>query len=1169
MELYKGKSLYSLQTEKRDELSKDLQSAISIHPPGYFLDKLNASKNKHADKIKVKEAKSLLNNLSQRLKESADTIPFTRYRALDIDWNSVVPTNIYDKDLDLQFTKKMFEDSWGQKPDDQKTIHDFYSQDITANDYLVESENKSIKFSGLKIPLLTLNQNACLFEKDDEGYLLIGKELNFIKDYDNSWDRVKRIYKVKVIDKFTFDLSYDPISVFGHFKPITLPNEINPLNRESDAINLANLSIESDPPNLPQIGNPIGSDVGLPPHRWRISIDRPIDLKLPTNFESEKDLWEKLEKLPDSAIVNIESVKNKVLLWLDGIEADYKREELLKRYNSEELGYKLSIAIPKENEYREIALGPQKGNSHEINATHAHTLTLPKYEFAEIPSQSHIAIDKASNRQYLLQLRKGSEFENKDIATNKDWEEIWNEHIVGVQLLHPSDINEILSEENSSISDRYSIGRNEARLILEKYRLLVSEKDVLSGHISVVEKLFDSLSASSEAALSINYDELSNIKLNSISKRLLDLKKRALEIDQLLHQLQADASELGYKLFLKSPDNGLSDNGQTYSPYKHESKAPDHIKNLKIPIPQPGNLYKVTIKALTWTEVHTKRVKRKERNGRTWYGRRKYKWVTKTIRENIQRRDSYTSYIPINPGEEIWETHKNQLIAAGKKVFILKKLNGEYISNDGPSLIDLMERAIVDEEYRKNLVVFIPVYDYSFASGNVITHYDVINRPMPGMSPISLPQIHLKEHLEYRRTLAGTELGELSSSISLSPGEKREITYQRRFENKLDKRKTIKNFLDITTGNDTSFEQKLEEEVRTESNDSSSESSNLSGQASGTNGQVSGSASYSENSQDSSSLSEFTKDFQSTADKAARRYSKSVKDETVEDISEIISSSNEESVSMSIENINQGVSLNLMFHKLYNAYYAGVFMKDFEIQITHPIEVIQDTGITHKVNISRSKSESLYEYLNDFIQVAAYGVSQESESNIFKLVCQSITQVINNDYLRDLNEVFSMSSSNGADSLSPAPSDVMKSILINNHPISTHFISLPSKATYVDSLLGVNPSTEPYSEAMRMEQLRRASMETNLIEAQKELLERNSQLNLVKNNTFTARKEENQVQIQFESELSQGNWLAMHKNSVIGLVNSQNETIPTIDNDIDINLIRIVDLVNLKEIRQN
>lgn len=1138
MDFYKSNSLYSLQTNSRNQFTEALQKAIAVHPNGHFIDQFIRSKQIEDDTNKeaVKNAKDLILKLKGRLIESADAIDFNRYRMLDINWDDIIPNTIYDSNIELRFVKKMFEDSWGQKPDDKKNIIKFYNPFINVNDYSIEYEFGHIALSSWGISSFNWSDYSRLFENGKDMYLVFGKNLNFSNDIDAALNNATHIVKVNYVKK----------SILKNTETNDTPElknlELNPGNKNPIQIG-----------EIPNIGT-----VTIPPRYRNLRIDnvREIEIRgLDFNFFK---LVDKLNTLiPESALITKTDFKTIITEWTNNENANYSSTEIIKKYNTTNFKTKLYKAELVENEYVQISLGQAREEGEDNNNNAEHTLSIPKYNLIEIAENTTVVLDVASGRNYALEFEEGSKFIENNIKTNADWDTAWAEDIVNVELLHTTE-----KQEDSGISNRYTIGRNEARLILEKYRLLEAEKKVLQKQIEALDGAFNSAFNNNDAA---TFDRYTDLSLNTLSKRLLELNKRGLEIDQLLNELQSDAAALGYKLFLKAPSTSIE--GNFYLPYKHESKAPKHVQQLKIKIPQPGNLYKVTLKSLTWTETHEKRVRKKKRNGRTLFGRRKYKWITVTITQRVERKDSYTSYIPINPGEEMWETHRTQLIATGKHVHVLKKVNGEYVTNSGTTLIDIMNKAIADDTFRKNLVVFIPVYDYSFSAGRVITHYEVIDKPMPGIAPITLPKIHLKEHLEYRKTLAGTELGELSSSIALAPGEKREITYKRSFQNKLDRRKTVKNFLDISAIDEISFEQKLEDEIRTESNESNQDSSGLSLSGTASDGSNSGTASYNENSSDASSLSEFTKNFESTADNAARKYSKSVKEEAVQDISEVISSSNEESVSMSLENINQGVSLNLLFHKLYNTYFSGTFIKDFEVQITHPIEIIQDSGITHKVIFNRKDGSELYEYLKDFISTSSFGVTQEEETQIFKRACQSIAQVIHNDYLIDLEHIF-IKDEVDADVERTVTNEIMINLNIKNEPISTHFINLPSKATYVDALLGVNPSTEPYSEAMREEQLRRSAMETELLKAQASVLNRSSQLQIVTDNEFSVTENTGIALLQFKAPVTLNNWLIILNQKVLGVVTSQVQEVNLGNEELNYKHIRIVDFVNRKEIPQ-
>ncbi len=1041
--------------------------------------------------------------LSERLKNTDDRLSFSRHRLLDIDWDNILPESVYSEEIDLKYTKTFFEETWGMKPYSHRNISQVATKQRPIK-YMPNSATNDQAIRKWDFRVATLREYIFLEYESQIYWIISNKPIDFVTQYEESWGLIDLVLLVK--------------------------KGPPPPDRNEDRV----IDIMDDTEEM--LARLRRGATGFRPtfdHDWITVAFEDVYPQLVAYIEANVKIEDQMDP---GALRNL--VENE---W--AFEQPVPTETMFYKYPGSDTEKLWVVDKPAgDGKTREVPTGSAIHNGH---------MVVQDLEFTELATNEIVLIDTTSGRKYWMKFNELQSVKNVEIENTNDWDNIWINDVEEVVLLTKTDIETVPSVDDSSVSESIIIGRNEARVILEQYARLVAEKGLVSLLRGKYQGWLDKNSEPSAIA---------QINLNQQSEQLMSLALRDEEIAQNLNHLKATAADLGYELFLE--DYKGDGNEEDYQPFKHQDKAPASIRDLKVVKPKAGSLYIKKTQSVEWKEKHTRKVQQRRRNGRTWLGRRKYKWVTVDVPYVEERKSSYVNFIPVDPGTEPWVEHKDRLESNGYMVHVLDQIQGEYVSSTGLALSEIVERCRVNEQYRKICVLFLPEYDHSFRAGVVITKYHVIKKPLPGIVPIGLPVVRVRENLSFRKTFAGVELGDLIKSMALAPGEKRSVSFRRKYERKVDSRRTTKNYLDIVDTSQDSFDVALENEVRYDSKD---ESSNTSGSSASVTGQykgVSGALDLSDESSDSSSLNQFSKNFQSTAKKAARSYKKNIRDEATTSYRDIVSSENDESVTSEVENINQGSTLNILYHRLHNVYLCSLFVEDFQFQITHPIELVQGTGITTKQYFNRFQVEEFKWYLEEFSKpYERVGVEQ---TDVSREVFENLKGIVKSDYTENLKAVFSWEEEKSASFV-----DALESLTIGNEPLETYFIDSISNAIYADAVLGCNPATEPYSEAMRAARLNRERAEIRLVHSQASTLMPAGIFTEVAGYSFRASEIDGWIKVSVNEDLPEGDWTVLcagvpHAKMMSGMrmISFSSQGL----NEDDIASVRIVNLGQLLEI---
>lgn len=290
-------------------------------------------------------------------------------------------------------------------------------------------------------------------------------------------------------------------------------------------------------------------------------------------------------------------------------------------------------------------------------------------------------------------------------------------------------------------------------------------------------------------------------------------------------------------------------------------------------------------------------------------------------------------------------------------VHVFELTPGGYRSAEDESLELVMLRCRSDEELRLRTVVALPTYERSLTGERAVVSYTLFIRPMAGMTPIAFPELAVVEELSYKTVWKQAELGELVSSINLAPGEKRTVTVNRRYDRDTTASSTSTSVFDLSSSESTDLSTEMERTARNESDITTkfgaeaSTSTTAKAQAEGSWGPVkaSGSVESSLSASASYNRDRSIKDVGTEMAKTARQAAATVNRNRREEVSTSATSTttvhtSDTSTSV-IENINQGRTLNLLFHRLYNRYTGHLYLDRLQLRVRPGVELIAGSGI--------------------------------------------------------------------------------------------------------------------------------------------------------------------------------------------------------------------------------
>lgn len=641
-----------------------------------------------------------------------------------------------------------------------------------------------------------------------------------------------------------------------------------------------------------------------------------------------------------------------------------------------------------------------------------------------------------SQRRYMVEIEKNNEYQLNTIppwfVDIDEYKKFWK-HVIRVRS----------PQNDPTVLETVDLA---PAIIYRQYRELVGLK-----------KLGDALAANSEKLASREFGDFPSASdLADTVDGYLRMRTVQTDVEIKLERLRDKAKDLGYHLALTDETIPLPDGSS------------DQL--------QAGQIYQPYLTQYAWQTTEYRRYLVSSNSfifSTSWIVNVPY--YEQHVRSTLR-------YKKIIPDFDPWIEKERELSEAGFTVFRFERRGEEYVTREGDSIEEIAERCEIDTTFCARCAVLIPVYEQGLVSGEILTKYIVIKRPRRGTQVLHLPKLYIEEDLVVSTHFRGVEVGELVESINLAPGEEREISIEKTSLSEREERRTATSISDLTESDRIDLSTEMEKESSRSSEQTSTQS--LSAKAGGSMGAFSGSAEGSTSS--TQTTKQFARDLQKIANKASRSVTKQTRQEVKTESSTKSTVSSRTSTKITLRNINDGRSLNLLFYQLYNIYGMSLSLERMRFTLLGGREIIAGSGIVLPEVYSLHRLEKLLERMDlSGFPIRPNGVTAETSREIYqKGLVASI-----------IGTIKEYTSSDGGpplidfdDKNLPFPSEPAKNHVsdliarLNKLAYTGNSVVgdsddtelvIGSPGLYLDANVGARPGTEPYSESMRSVELQR------------------------------------------------------------------------------------------------
>ena len=629
------------------------------------------------------------------------------------------------------------------------------------------------------------------------------------------------------------------------------------------------------------------------------------------------------------------------------------------------------------------------------------------------------------------------------------------------------------ASEGFSAVDNY---RADAAYIMRQWAYLEAHGDVATRMARQADRVIGKLPDGT-------WSDGSTLPTDPAAWRVLAEQYMALKQPKLDHSpkeaMLADAAaDLGYRLFL--------DDATVSVPREGTSSI-----NFKV---HRGELYQEQVRTTAWTTWHTVRIRRRSlfrsfrANFRVPHAHSKtYTFFKRVSKPGLITIDGNTAYEP-GIDYDPWVEGARAYEKTGYRVFLLQELaDGSLETNDGTTLVEIMEQCDSSEAFRRRCVVAIPFYELSISGDRLLAGYRFCVRPVKGLAISGEPAIALNEQLTYRFTWCGAALGELAASIPLAPGEEQEITISRQELSETSRSSTTRTLVELSSMDRRDFESTFEREVTTETQKTKRSSANASVPVKG--GTISGGLSS------ETSTRTVARTLNRAVQRAAQELTRKSRQETEITVNEKVSVTATNAVTHRIRNVNQGSTLNLNMYRLMNHFQSGLFLEDFSFSVSAGPALIEGTEYRETRTFSR------YSELQQMLAFVQANVPDPvSDTNQFRCrLLQELLRAVASEYSADdagvpsaasqSDEVLRLDCPAVGDCADPQAIDRLMDALRNAQCLGSGPLAekatfaYDSGALYIDATRGSGIATDQYAERMRALEEQSRSADIALVRA--------------------------------------------------------------------------------------
>ncbi|MGT2537278.1 hypothetical protein ACQCN7_21655 [Escherichia coli] len=687
-------------------------------------------------------------------------------------------------------------------------------------------------------------------------------------------------------------------------------------------------------------------------------------------------------------------------------------------------------------------------------------------------------------------------------AFQADWVGCWDKVTALVQVFFPGEMPTDQKAKDSVTAEAVKKSKTEFPAV-ENIRADAATIDRQYRSLRNEDALATSLSAKADNIS--NVIQTSQVEvIPALIAQYRDLKNFGSELQAKKRQLADAASDLNFHLFTAP---------KTITVYQDGSGAPVPLE-LK-----EGDLYVKSSRTACWTTYQTVT---NTSSGLFGIGASSRSWQVPVY--NSKTFDYYEeAVIDYDPWIEVLELYKSK----GYSTFLFQFSEHGLHAADGSTPSEILKLCQENEDFRVRCIIALPQKEITLIGETFVVGYNLFVRPVPDIVVTSFPEISLRERLSYRFTWAGVSLGELATTIPLSPGEQREVTLKTSERYNSTRSETATSLVDITRIDRADFETVFEKEVRKENETTTSFSGGLSGSYAG----ISGSANFSK----TNTTKEVARQLNRSVQRASQEVNRRSKTERTITVSESIETTRDNTTTFRVRNINEGSTLNIAFYRLYNAFESILKLDEFEYIVRGGRSIFASTDLVDEMVFARDELSVLVTWLAEeghfpfdithltseqklafsaelhAIVLEKYkeyppknsdgkSTNHDSEDGDTKVLAVADGNSSRNDRITELQEKFRKVADALINPTKRTEQADITYLLLDKKKLDDELTNLPfwqertsfaydSGGLYADVYVGQRPATETYSENMRRLEEGRVLRENRLLDARASSLE--------------------------------------------------------------------------------